>query len=97
MAQTDFYDRLNEYRKKRLLKPLKVDEQLVTEAKLWTIKVDGKVIHDRKTSRAEVITNGLDPLESWMSSKAHRKIIMGRKYRYIGFYQFNGVACARLK
>lgn len=97
MAQEDFYDRLNALRKKRLMRPLKVDEKLEAEVKRWLIVADGRVMHDWKTFRAEVVTNCLDPLECWMESKPHKRIIMKRKYRYIGFYVVKGVAGARLK
>jgi uncharacterized protein YkwD len=99
-----FYNELNDIRSKHLLKPLAVDTVLEKESKQWLLATSKhrSLIHGKSTPRngekyrAEVLANCPSSLECWMESPAHRKIILSRKARKIGYAWMNGKACARL-
>lgn len=77
------------------------DSSLEKESEAYLRKMlkmyNGKLVHDKFTTRYEVITTCDDALECWMDSKPHRKILMRRRVKKIGVAFVDGYALARLK
>lgn len=101
----DFYSDLNAVRRKHLLPALQIDSSLVSESiqqinKIQT-KWKGCLMHGSMKLqkghkfKAEVLAKYSD-LEIWLHKGEHRKIILSRKARKIGFAKIDGIACARL-
>lgn len=95
-----FYQELNAFRKAHALPALKVDSTLEIEAarRVMIIYDNNSVLShgDASDIIGEVIAKNCD-LQCWLESPAHRRILLSRRARRIGFYQFNGIACARLQ
>lgn len=102
-ADSTFYAELNKMRRWRLMRPLKIDTVIAAGAIKWAeVQNKNNLFHNTRDEFAEVLVkNSADPLKSWMNSPPHRKILLGRKYRYIGFgYAWvdgSLIGCARLK
>lgn len=97
----DFYTRLNECRKARLLKPLVIDTALETQStnriEIIKIRYQGALVHGRcAAGQSEVLAKNCD-LDCWLESPGHKKILLNRKARRIGFVMVDGIACARLE
>lgn len=101
----DFYVKLNEYRRSHLLRELEIDTVLEKEASARIDKIisvyHGGLRHGDVTPtkghhfKAEVLAKGSD-LEIWLRHIPHRKLILNRKARRIGFVRKGEIACARL-
>lgn len=85
MNDSTFYAQLNKIRKSRFKKELIVDHNLEKSSEAWIIKTKGKLWHDRSFRHGEVMAFTNDPIDAWMNSKGHKKTILRRKYRYVGF------------
>jgi uncharacterized protein YkwD len=104
ISQTDsetFYSDLNSARSKRLIKTLTVDSELEKESEAWLIKTNGKLWHDHSINKGEVLARSWRPFTAWMKSKGHKKTMLRRKYRYVG-YAFRIIdgkpmSCARFR
>ncbi len=99
-GQSDVYQEINRIRKKHLLPALKVDTILEKESQNWVnriIKNGRKLTHDHISNRYEVLARCEDPVDGWMNSKTHRKILLKRGVKRIGFYIKDGISCARLQ
>jgi len=101
----DFYAKLNDYRRSHFLRVLEVDTILENEASQRIDKINnvyhGGLRHGDVTPpkghhfKAEVLAKGSD-LEIWLRHPPHRKLILNRKARRIGFVRKGEIACARL-
>lgn len=100
----DFYVKLNEYRRERHLRELEIDTVLEKESLAQINKINtkyhGKLIHGSVIDKnhkykSEVLAKNSD-LEIWLISPPHRKAILNRKARKVGFAKVGDIACARL-
>lgn len=97
----NFYSDLNEYRKAHFLKPLKIDSALEVES---MIRVNKIIKNNRALSHGsvkdivgEVVAKNCDSdLQCWLDSPGHKKIILSRKARRIGYVKIDGISCARV-
>lgn len=102
----DFYVQLNEYRKSHFLRALEIDTMLEKEASARVDKINtvyrGALRHGNVKPpkghkfKSEVLAKGDEDLEGWLRHVPHRKIILNRKARKIGFIRKGEIACARL-
>ncbi len=98
-----FYEQINAERKRHHLKPLKPSVDLEDESQAWLTvmikKYNGKLVHGplkAKSYKGEVLGIGDEPFEQWMNSPMHKKVLLDKKFRYIGIAFEDGKACARL-
>ena len=100
----DFYSDLNKYRKSRLMPALSIDSTLENEAETHVNKIitvyHGSLRHGTMNEKshnfkAEVLAKNCD-LVAWLNHKSHRKILLSRRAKKIGFVKIDGIACARL-
>lgn len=100
----DFYSDLNKYRASRFMRPLSIDTSLEIESRTHINKIihvyKGSLRHGAMNNKshnfkAEVLAKNCD-LNAWLNHKPHRKILLSRKARKIGFVKIDGIACARL-
>lgn len=100
-ARDEFYRKLNTIRKNNFKRKINRDLSLEKESESYLRKMlllyKGKLVHDKFTTRYEVITTCDDALECWMDSKPHRRILMRRRVKKIGVAFVDGYALARLK
>lgn len=101
-SQTDaeeFYAQLNDERGNR--RQLTVDSSLCKSAKAWVLKIkSSKLSHDYSGNFGEVLAKGtMSPFYSWMNSAGHKKTILNKEYRFVGYYydKESGIACARFR
>lgn len=102
----DFYSELNAIRRKHFLRELQVDSSLVKESDAQINKIQnkyrGSLIHGSENDtnhkfKGEVLAKYCDSdLTCWMESPDHRRIILSRKAKKIGYAKINDIACARL-
>lgn len=97
----EFYRNLNSIRRSRLKCNIIADTVLEKEASEYLDRMlriyNGKLVHDKFTTRYEVITSCDNALNCWIDSKPHRKILLSRKVKKIGVAFIDGYALARLK
>ncbi len=98
----EHYHRLNKIRKDRRLKKLKRSSELEKRCGNWLKEMHRK--HDKLThaddlqgGETELLTNGYDPITSWMGSRPHRSALLSKRNRKIGIVYVKGDWCARLK
>jgi hypothetical protein len=94
-------DQVNDFRSKQLTAPtnLKLDKSLCRGSKRHVkkmIKAGGKLFHDYTVNQYEVVTNCDDPLNCFINSKPHRKILLTKGLVRIGYYSEGGITCIRL-
>jgi uncharacterized protein YkwD len=92
-------DEINAIRAKHNLPPLESSVKLKISAGIWLshiVRHNKGLAHDFDTKYAEILTNSENPVESWMGSTPHRRILLSRKFKKIGISKKNGVVCARL-
>jgi len=106
LSAQNFYSELNEYRKRHFLRPLEVDSMLEIESKIQINKiinrwhgglVHGSVNDKNHKFKTEVLNKNCESdLICWLESPPHKKAILSRKARKIGYAKINNIACARL-
>jgi hypothetical protein len=99
-AQTDaeeFYVELNKLRGNG--NHLTPDKKIEKSCKKWIDKIGDKLRHNLDDKYSEVLAISTEPLKDWLESPKHKKIILDKKYDFVGFAYVikNGkpVACAR--
>lgn len=98
----DFYSQINAYRKSVHLKPLIIDEVLEKESSATINKINTRhkcsLVHSRvRYGQMEVLAKNCDnDLQCWLGSKEHKKILLDKRARRIGYVRNNDIACARL-
>jgi len=97
----EFYTRLNKMRRNRLLPELTIDPKLEASSAAWIKKTKGKLMHDYSNNYGEVLGRCVDSIDCWMESKPHKKTMLRRKYRFVGYaiVEIDGikVTCARFR
>jgi uncharacterized protein YkwD len=83
---------INAERKKHDLPPLRLDTKMDEQAQHWADHLHklGKLQHgDFKGDRGQCIAEGQQNpaavTKAWMSDEGHRKILLGKSYREVGF------------
>lgn len=100
LSSQNFYEELNAIRKERGISPIKKSIFLQIGCKRWAKKCVNKynahVMHDRSAGK-EVIAYNVYPVEFWMNSPSHRRIILHRGIKKVGFAQYEGYSVARFR
>jgi uncharacterized protein YkwD len=93
----DFYGRLNRVRIENNLPPLEVDKKLQRQSAKWLEHISQYpgLVHD--TNVNEVLCENVEPLQAWLASKGHRRILLSKKFTKIGLAKNGNRYCARLK
>ena len=102
IAQTDadtFYSELNKLRGHH--HQLIPDTTIAKSAEAWIKLIGTSLHHNFADQYAEVLAISYDPLNAWLNSPPHKKTILNKQYRYVGYaiVMIDGkpVACARFR
>lgn len=97
-AQTkeDIYKQINQERIARGVSPIPVDKKLEKSAQSWAFFMPYRGVHNTNFRRrfkrmgGECIAWGDSPVENWIGSKPHSRIIFGKSVKAIGLGHWRG-------
>lgn len=90
------YDQINKVRLERGLAPVPVDKKLEKSAQSWAFFMPYRGVHNTnfrwrfKRMGGECIAWGDSPVEGWMNSKPHSRIIFGKSVKAMGAGYWRG-------
>ena len=95
------YVRLNEIRAEHNLQPVKVNHLLEADSNQWLHRMlkryNGKMRHEYSKGQSEVIAHCEDPIDCWMHSPGHKKILLDPSIKEFGLAIVDGYACMKGK
>jgi uncharacterized protein YkwD len=53
-------------------------------------------MHDRSAGKEVIAYNG-DPIDFWMNSPSHKRLILHKRIKKVGYAQYEGYSVARFK
>jgi len=100
LSAQNFYEHLNSIRKDKGISPVKKDIFLQIGCKRWAKicvkKYNAHVMHDRSAGKEVIAYNG-DPIDFWMNSPSHKRLILHKRIKKVGYAQYEGYSVARFK
>lgn len=90
------YDQINQERIARGVSPIPVDKKLEKSAQSWAFFMPYRGVHNTNFRRrfkrmgGECIAWGDSPVEGWIGSKPHSRIIFGKSVKAIGLGYWRG-------
>lgn len=97
-SQNEYYFQLNMIREQNGLAPLVVDHKLERKSSKWLKHISRYpgLPHDKNVNEV-MCENTYNPVDSWLKSRAHKKLIMSPKFTKIGMAWLGNRYCARLE
>lgn len=95
-SKQEVYDKINKERILRGLSELSVDKKLEKSAQSWAFFMPYRGVHNTnfrwrfKRMGGECIAWGDSPVESWIRSKPHSRVIFGKSVKAIGLGYWRG-------
>lgn len=99
-SRKEFYDSLNHLRELNGLHELRRSITLEIASKRWVNKLIKKynyyLMHDMNAG-FEIIAYGGDAFYLWLHSEPHKKVMLNRRTKRVGYANKNSMACARFR
>ena len=92
----EIYDQINQERIARGVSAIPVDKKLEKSAQSWAFFMPYRGVHNTNFRRrfnrmgGECIAWGASPVEGWIRSKSHSRIIFGKSVKAIGLGYWRG-------
>lgn len=89
-SKEDIYNQINKERTERGLSPVPVDRKLEKSAQSWAFFMPYRGVHNTNFRRrfnrmgGECIAWGDSPVESWLNSKYHKPMLIGKEVKAMG-------------
>lgn len=95
----DLYSQLNYIRAQKGLPMLERSTKLENQSKRWLFSIRNTpgLVHTSRNVNEVLCETQANALDAWMSSKAHRQMLLDPKYKKIGFARRGNRYCGRLK